>query len=123
MHSLAGGYMDKKQRKKVVPAVCFVLVCGVVGLGIHYGQQRKEQIVLEKGTDRTDFETKEADAVPELTKAPEQADVDAVLYVHVCGAVETEGVYELPAGSRLMDGITAAGGFRETADTAYHNLA
>jgi competence protein ComEA len=29
----------------------------------------------------------------------------------------------LPSGSRLTDGITAAGGFAEEADTSFHNLA
>ena len=45
------------------------------------------------------------------------------LTVHVCGAVRQEGVYTLPAGSRIRDAVEAAGGFDETADTAYVNLA
>lgn len=45
------------------------------------------------------------------------------LTVHVCGAVRQEGVYTLPAGSRIRDAVEAAGGFDETADTAFVNLA
>lgn len=45
------------------------------------------------------------------------------LTVHVCGAVRQEGVYTLPAGSRIRDAVEAAGGFDETADTSYVNLA
>jgi len=45
------------------------------------------------------------------------------LTVHVCGAVRKEGVYSLPAGSRIRDAIDAAGGFSEDADRSYLNLA
>lgn len=47
----------------------------------------------------------------------------AVIYVHVCGAVLNPGVVEVPAGSRAQAAVDAAGGFAEAADTAYVNLA
>ncbi len=123
--------MDKK--KKLIPAVCLVLVCGVVYLGIHYGGQREDRIVLEKVSQEEEgpgaveeksdigdgsdlYET----AGTQVSGAPEE---EKLLYVHVCGAVVTEGVYTLPDGSRVSDGIIAAGGFADRADTAYHNLA
>lgn len=46
-----------------------------------------------------------------------------VLIVHVCGAVRDPGVKTLPAGSRAADALEMAGGFTETADDAYVNLA
>ena len=48
---------------------------------------------------------------------------DASVYVHVCGAVEEAGVYELPQGSRIVDAVAAAGGFSEEADRSFVNLA
>lgn len=45
------------------------------------------------------------------------------LCVFVCGAVNVEGLYYLPAGSRYNDALAAAGGFAEDADTAGINLA
>lgn len=45
------------------------------------------------------------------------------IYVHVCGAVNKEGVYELPFGSRVYDAIEMAGGFREDAARAELNQA
>lgn len=48
---------------------------------------------------------------------------DNCLAVHVCGAVNAPGVYELEEGSRVMDAVLAAGGFSETADEEYVNLA
>ena len=59
---------------------------------------------------------------------PGEADPDAeagqnLLTVHVCGAVKKEGVYSLPAGSRIFDAVKAAGGFSDNADRSYLNLA
>ncbi len=45
-----------------------------------------------------------------------------MIWVHVCGAVASSGVYELPAGSRINDAVLAAGGFDEEADRENVNL-
>lgn len=45
------------------------------------------------------------------------------IFVYVCGAVNCEGVYELPAGSRGYEAIAMAGGFRKDAATAQINQA
>ena len=45
------------------------------------------------------------------------------LVVHICGAVFAPGVYELPAGSRIIDAVEAGGGFLPEADEACCNLA
>lgn len=119
--------MDKKRIIKTVSAACFVLVCGAVCVWMHYGKQKKEQIVWEQkqqdsisGSGSDDTEQPEEGAQPENSPDGEQK---TVICVHLCGAVTTEGVYMLPEGSRLIDGVTAAGGFLTTADTSYHNLA
>lgn len=52
-----------------------------------------------------------------LDAVPEQ------IYVHICGAVVNPGVYELEAGSRVFEGIKAAGGFSENACEDYVNQA
>lgn len=54
---------------------------------------------------------------------PETIPEPAVCIVHICGAVYNPGVYELPDGSRVMDAVTAAGGFLEDADQSACNLA
>ena len=61
-------------------------------------------------TDRTEL----SDASSEETKT---------LVVHICGAVSAPGVYELPAGSRIIDVVEAGGGFLPEADEACCNLA
>ena len=45
------------------------------------------------------------------------------LVVHICGAVSAPGVYELPAGSRIIDAVEAGGGFLPGAEEACCNLA
>ena len=61
-------------------------------------------------TDRTEL----SDASSEETKT---------LVVHICGAVSAPGVYELPAGSRIIEAVEAGGGFLPEADEACCNLA
>ena len=55
-----------------------------------------------------------------VTDPPE--DVTA-LYVHVEGAVQSPGVYQLTPGDRVIDAIAAAGGFSADADQSAVNLA
>lgn len=47
----------------------------------------------------------------------------AAIYVHILGAVERPGLYELREGDRAIDAVAAAGGFLDTADQAQLNLA
>ena len=46
-----------------------------------------------------------------------------VIYVHVCGAVVSPGVYELETGSRVYEAVQRAGGFTENAEQNYVNQA
>ncbi len=45
------------------------------------------------------------------------------IYVYVCGAVNMEGVYALPIGSRVYEAVEMAGGFREDAASSQVNQA
>lgn len=56
-------------------------------------------------------------------KADDQGQTKGSIFVHVCGAVKKSGVYELKEGSRVCDAITAAGGFKKTANQTYLNQA
>ncbi len=47
----------------------------------------------------------------------------ATIFVHLLGAVQRPGLYELRAGDRGIDAVAAAGGFAETADQSQLNLA
>lgn len=56
----------------------------------------------------------------EMPKTEEDAEH---IFVYVCGAVQSEGVYELPSGSRVFEAIEKAGGFRKDAVASMINLA
>ena len=45
------------------------------------------------------------------------------IMVHITGAVASPGLYFIPEDSRVNDAILAAGGFLDTADTSFINLA
>lgn len=45
------------------------------------------------------------------------------IYVHVCGAVNSPGVYELQEGSRFYEAVEMAGGFADGASQDYLNMA
>lgn len=71
----------------------------------------------------TVFLLNEAKVNKEITKAFKTDTNSGVIVVHVKGAVENSGVYELSAGSRIFDAIEAAGGFSADADREKLNLA
>jgi competence protein ComEA len=48
---------------------------------------------------------------------------DKPIVVHITGAVPRPGVYALPQGARVQDGISAAGGFLAEAEKTNINLA
>ena len=86
----------------------------------------------ESGADISSDVTSSAEESSEDTDKKETEDASAkesspvlpeTIMVHVCGAVLCEGVYELPAGSRVVDAVRAAGGFSEEADSEYVNQA
>ncbi len=58
----------------------------------------------------------------EIKEIPKEELVE-YLFVHVCGAVQKSGVYELQKNARLYMAIELAGGFTEEAAKEYHNLA
>lgn len=53
----------------------------------------------------------------------ERNDQPSFIVIHLCGAVKSPGVYEIEQGSRLYQVVELAGGFSETAEEEYLNLA
>ena len=128
-------------------AVCFVLSVCIVLAGVLCGCTRKEQLILDAGDGERRVQeagwtgtagAEEEDAVDASEGArsgrnvpeeeqdgadPSEPDGDALICVHVCGAVRNAGVYEMPAGSRVFEAVELAGGFTEEADESYVNQA
>ncbi|MBQ9041980.1 MAG: helix-hairpin-helix domain-containing protein [Eggerthellaceae bacterium] len=59
----------------------------------------------------------------EAEPAKQALESERTLFVHVSGAVNSPGLYEVGQGSRVADAVQAAGGFAEDADADSCNLA
>jgi competence protein ComEA len=99
--------------EKLLRAAVFVLMltfpagCGGTGITV-VKQDTSEEIVSEE---------------PDITETDVTESEPEMICVFICGAVRSEGVYYVPADSRVNDVLNAAGGFSEEASTSAVNLA
>lgn len=102
-----------------------ILALGVWCLPIISGCTREVPEFVDvqavEDTSRQEEETRK-EAADEYIGIPESEE-ELPVVVHICGAVVIPGVYELPAGSRIIDVVDMAGGLIENADGTYVNLA
>ena len=125
--------MDYKKNKKLtLVTILFFSFCGICAvIGFFLKQKAKEQkqyqlMIQDAGYPTSSSVTEVPTVSLEQEKVSSSSDLEEVpnwIYVHVCGAVQKEGVYTLLEGSRGVDAIEVAGGFIEGAATAYCNLA
>ena len=90
------------------------------------GRQEAGATGTELGTspDPSDASGKTQNSKVNAESGGSRADpVKRQICVFVCGAVMNEGVYYLDEGSRVIDAVNAAGGYREDADRIYVNQA
>ena len=85
------------------------------------GDARKESNIGKTGTAVEDTGSINSGIIAAGTHEENEAKVSCM--VHVCGAVEQPGVYELPQGSRIYQAIACAGGLSDEADPDYLNQA
>ena len=86
----------------------------------------KTENTEETGENVKEESTEEISVLQEVPVSEEdlgQEGTEDFITVHICGAVENPGVYTLPLGARLYEGIEKAGGFREDSDGEFLNLA
>jgi competence protein ComEA len=107
MHALKGQLLQflRKHGISNQKAAFFVLIAVVVGVMLFNSlQESKPKPVASRV------------AVSPTAMAPK-------LFVHVVGAVQNPGLYQLDFNSRVYDAVQAAGGFGQDADQASVNLA
>lgn len=94
------------------------------GVGI---QTEKSDVSAQTGAMSDPFQNRAESAYAENAgheqNVPTQTQEPENMFVHVCGAVVSPGVYEMPAGSRVYEAVEEAGGFAEDADCSYVNQA
>lgn len=122
--------MTKKIRKayvkrmhKLIIIMCILCLDIVLCACIRRNETRIMLTALENDTDMQSEETTAENAYIETTERQQTVTEVEMVCVHVCGAVNNPGVYELPKGSRIYEAIDAAGDFAEDAASDYTNLA
>lgn len=70
-----------------------------------------------------DTEQMTLDSVEEEQTVEEESEAQDSIFVFVCGAVRSAGVYEMPVGSRVFEAVQMAGGFSEDAAVSQINQA
>ena len=108
-------------------AFAFVLLASFRG---RFGQDtagKQTVVMMEDTATVTPKESSvESDAPRQLASVADSGEAEenpAKYVVYVTGPVRKPGVYELPAGARIIDALKAAGGFTDKADTEAVNLA
>ncbi|MBO5336230.1 MAG: helix-hairpin-helix domain-containing protein [Lachnospiraceae bacterium] len=127
-------YNSKIAAKAVSIAAGFLYLFLLAGCGsqdkaiVLLGQENRQEIKESEtepedglSASSTDDSAGSMEVAGELSER--SADVREMIYVHVCGAVVSPGVVELPRGSRVETALLAAGGFAESAAEDYVNLA
>ncbi len=102
------------KKTKILLSILTIIVC------ILFGCEKKNTVYL------TQYETEETAEQEESSGTDQeipQEEREPALIIHICGAVERPGVYELPGGSRIYQAIEEAGGFTDEADRDYLNQA
>ncbi len=89
---------------------------------VQEGEELSVKSEVSEEADKTSEDTVKVEDVSEEPEATTDASSEKIM-VHVCGAVLSEGVYELAKGSRVVDAVEAAGGFGPDADSSYVNQA
>lgn len=101
--------------KKVIPFILVgILITGMCGCG-----SRTAQYVDAK---ESDSEGMMAEGTA-LDTDESEAETLKLIYVYICGAVNSPGVYAVEAGSRICDLFETAGGLTKEAATDYWNQA
>lgn len=116
-----------KRMQKFVIVFCAVLMMAVSIIGCTKKEEAGLTLLQIENTVDDDVEyaaDNETDGVVETENViEEQAVSPPMICVHVCGAVNNPGVYELPEGSRIYEAIELSGGFTDNACKDYVNLA
>ena len=105
----------------VAALIAVIVLIAAVGVWRHAATREHSQALAQSSSEGEESEATSVAASPSApASAGEHAD-DVVVYVS--GAVASPGVLTLPASSRVIDAITAAGGATHEADLESINLA
>lgn len=106
--------MESLSKKQIIIIGIIIIVIAIVI--IYYFFNNLQQINYDYLDDTEQIQ--EDNQEENITKKEE-----ALIVVHIAGAVQKEGIVKLEEGTRIIDAIEAAGGLKEEADLTNINLA
>ena len=105
----------------VAALIAVVVLIAAVGVWRHAATREHSQALAQSSSEGEESEAASVAAGPSAAPSSGEHPDDVVVYVS--GAVASPGVLTLPASSRVIDAITAAGGATPEADLESINLA
>ncbi|TAH65331.1 MAG: hypothetical protein EWM47_11330 [Anaerolineaceae bacterium] len=126
-----------KKKYIVITASCLFIIVAGVCYSCSYKNNQGQEILLSSNDNQEDEESPKAELKTDDNLHTEdnqqsghgqQNNLDdeleiSMIYVHICGAVENPDVYQVKAGTRLVDLINIAGGLLPEAADDYVNQA
>lgn len=112
----------QKQMIKISSLIVLAL-CLLAGTGCGSEKEEMEPFLIEEEAQEQERVSSEEEENKDTQIQAEEAKAPLTVFVHVCGAVNHPGVYELSEGSRIFDAVEAAGGMTASAAAAYLNQA
>jgi competence protein ComEA len=116
--------MKKNYIFVVLLIMIFFILCGCNEVSIStVKEDSEEKTETTISSENRDFEDPEIGDSKKTEDPKLNKDSEKTVVVYICGAVVSEGVYTLSYGSRVVDVLDLAGGYKEDAARGYVNLA
>ena len=106
-----------KKKHKILLGMLVLAGCLLFGC-----EKRRTELFSEEKQDTEEAGATSGQEEQEL-QSSQQITASQTVFVHVCGAVENPGVYELAGDARVYQAVEAAGGFLPEACEEYVNQA
>lgn len=107
----------------VAALIIVVILIAAVGVWRHAAAREHSQALAQSSSEREESEATAVATGPSPSAPASAGERTDDVVVYVSGAVASPGVLTLPASSRVIDAITAAGGATPEADLESINLA
>lgn len=122
--ALSGKDSFLKKRISIIITALFIVIAGFIYIFNYYsGKELRDYGQKERTTEEGIPSAKDISPSSEAWEASTPWLETEEYCVFLCGEVQREGVYYLAKGARIDDAILAAGGFTDSADRSYWNLA
>lgn len=124
----------KNNKLIILITIVFILIAGMVYNNNSFQKSQNNSILIQEDSEIL----KDEDNISNTTNVIDNEnieidnkstdndiikDINDKIFVHVCGAVKNEGVYEVDKSTRVYEVINLAGGMKKNASTDYINLA